>query len=84
MSKMTRKHKLMAYILNKDEDFHYSQKKIAQLMDVAQSTISNATKEMEYLVEINDLKKELAQTRTFLKQQGILPSAFPMLDVGRE
>ena len=79
MSKMTKKHKLMAYVLNKDESFHYSQKKIASLMDVTQSTISNAVKEVEYLREIKGLKEELLQARSILKEQGILPSPSPML-----
>lgn len=79
MAKLTKKHKLMAYVLNKDEDFGYSQQKIAQLMNVSQSTISNATKEMEYLREISDLKGEIQQTREYLEKQGIRPSPFPVL-----
>ena len=42
----------MAYILHVDDEFGYMQKKIAALMDVSQSTISNAVKEMRYEAEI--------------------------------
>ena len=40
--KLSDKKKCMAYVLNRDPDFRYSQKKIAKMMDVSQSTISNA------------------------------------------
>jgi len=81
MAKMTKKHKLIAYLLNKDEDFGYSQEKIATLMGVSQSTISNAVKEIEYLRRISNLEKALSQARMELIQQGVLPSAFPKLNV---
>jgi len=79
MAKLTKKHKLVAYILNKDEDFGYSQQDIAKLMNVSQSTISNAAREVEYLREISDLNGELRQTREYLEKQGIFPSSFPVL-----
>ena len=81
MAKMTKKHKMIAYLLNKDEDFGYSQEKIATLMGVSQSTISNAVKEIEYLRRISNLEKALSQVRMELIQQGVLPSAFPKLNV---
>ena len=81
MAKMTKKHKLIAYLLNRDEDFGYSQEKIATLMGVSQSTISNAVKEIEYLRRISNLEKALSQARMELIQQGVLPSAFPKLNV---
>ena len=59
MAKMSKKKKYMAYILHVDGEFGYTQKKIAALMDVSQSTISNAVKEMRYEAEIYGLKKEL-------------------------
>ena len=59
MSKMSKKKKYMAYILHEDDEFGYKQKKIAALMDVSQSTISSAVKEMRYEAEIYGLKKEL-------------------------
>ena len=49
---MSKKKKYMAYILHVDDEFGYMQKKIAALMDVSQSTISNAVKEMRYEAEI--------------------------------
>ena len=52
MAKMSKKKKYMAYILHVDDEFGYTQKKIAALMDVSQSTISNAVKEMRYEAEI--------------------------------
>ena len=56
---MSKKKKYMAYILHVDDEFGYTQKKIAALMDVSQSTISSAVKEMRYEAEIYGLKKEL-------------------------
>lgn len=59
MAKMSKKKKYMAYILHEDDEFGYKQKNIAALMDVSQSTISSAVKEMRYEAEIYGLKKEL-------------------------
>lgn len=81
MAKMTKKHKMIAYLLNKDEDFGYPQEKIAILMGVSQSTISNAVKEIGYLRKISNLEKALSQARMELILQGVLPSAFPKLNV---
>lgn len=61
MAKLSKKKKYMAYILHDDDEFGYPQKKIAYLMGVSQSTISNAVKEMRYEVEIHGLKKELVE-----------------------
>lgn len=81
MAKMTKKHKMMAYLLNKDEDFGYSQEEIATLMGVSQGTVSNSVKEISYLLRIKDLENELAQARESLIQQDLLhsPSRFPIL-----
>ena len=62
MAKMSKKKKYMAYILHDDDEFGYTQKKIAALMEVSQSTISSAVKDMRYEAEIHGLKKELAET----------------------
>lgn len=74
--KMTDKHKLMAYILNKE--LGYSMVSIAQLMQVSQSTISNAIKEVEFRRQISNLEKELDEAKSTLRelgyvQQNILP-----------
>ncbi len=61
---MTRDHKLMAYVLNKK--FNYQMKKIADLMNVSQSTISTAIKEVEWMNKINDLTKELEATKKMI------------------
>lgn len=61
MKKMTQKHQLMAYVLNKE--FGYIQKDIANLMRVSQSTISSAIKEIEYQKIIRNLETELIQVR---------------------
>ena len=61
--KMSDKKKLMAYVLNKDEDFGYSMDKISNLMDVAQSTVSNAVKEVTLKKKIYDLQNELNQVK---------------------
>lgn len=71
MSKMTDRHKVMAYVLNKE--FGYRQSAIAQLMQVAQSTIANAVKEVSFRLTTQNLEKELQEARYQLEQQGILP-----------
>lgn len=68
--KMTDKHKLMAYLLNKD--MGYSMAKIGNLMGVAQSTISNAIKEVDYRKHIQNLENELNQTKNELKRLGYI------------
>lgn len=50
MAKMTDKHKMMAYILNKEMD--YTQAAIAKLMQVSQSTVANMCKEIAFRVTI--------------------------------
>lgn len=76
MAKMSDRHKLMAYVLH--EEFGYKQKAIAQLMQVAQSTIANAVKEVKFRLTITNLEKELQQTRNLLQEQGFYPD-FPQL-----
>ena len=61
MAKMSKKKKYLAYILHVDDGFGYKQKKIADLTDVSQSTISSAVKEMRYVAEIHGLKRELEE-----------------------
>ena len=63
MAKMSKKKKYLAYILHVDDEFGYRQKKIADLMDVSQSTISSAVKEMRYEAEIHGLKQEQAREK---------------------
>lgn len=70
-SKMTPKHKLMAYVLNRE--YGYSMKKIGELMNVAQSTISKAVNEAEYWVKINNLQQELYAARQELIENGFEP-----------
>lgn len=65
-SKLNDKQKMMAYILNRDEDMRYSQRKIGDLMGVSSSTISNAVKEMEYRKTIQSLENELQETRAMM------------------
>lgn len=71
MAKMSDRHKLMAYVLH--EEFGYRQKAIAELMQVAQSTIANAVKEVKFRLTITNLEKELQQTRNLLQEQGFYP-----------
>lgn len=73
MAKMFQRHKLMAYVLNKE--FEYRQNAIAQLMGVSQSTIANAVKEISFRLTIQDLEKELREVRYQLEQQGCLPQS---------
>jgi len=71
--KLSDKKKLIAYILNKDPEFELSQKKIADILGVNQSTVSNAIKEMKYLVKIRKLDKELKEAKKKIAEMGILP-----------
>lgn len=76
-TKMTDKHKLMAWILNKE--FKYTMVGIAQLMHVSQSTISLAVKEVEYWRTIKNLNDELSEARQIIANYGILPPSNPTL-----
>lgn len=66
--KMTDKHKLMAYLLNKE--MGYTMTDIAKLMKVAQSTISNAIKETELRRKISNLEYELQEAKKELLNLG--------------
>jgi predicted transcriptional regulator len=67
--KLSEKKKMMAYVLSTDSEFEYSQKKISNLMDVSQSTVSNAIKDVKHLKEVYDLKNELAMAKSKLVEQ---------------
>lgn len=71
--KLSDKKKCMAYVLNRDPDFGYSQKKISEMMDVSQSTISNAIDDVTHWLEIRDLTQQLNEARRQLAEQGLLP-----------
>lgn len=66
-TKMTDKHKLMAYVLNTDVDLNknhnITQKEIAKLFNVSQSTIATAIKEAKMRIEIDNLTKELSKVK---------------------
>lgn len=68
MAKMTDKHKMTAYILNKE--LGYSMTSIAILMKVSQSTISSAIKDISYRIKIQDLTNELEIVKRELCQLG--------------
>lgn len=68
MAKMTDKHKMTAYILNKE--LGYSMSSIGKLMDVSQSTISSSIKDMCHRLEVQDLKNELNFVKNELKELG--------------
>lgn len=71
MAKMTDKHKMMAYILNKE--MGYKQDEIAKLMKVSQSTVANMCKEITFRVTISNLEKELQDARMLIQENGLLP-----------
>lgn len=73
MKKMSDKHKVVAYVLNKE--MGYTQSKISDLMNVSQSTIANACKEMIFRKEISNLERELQEARATIQEAGLLPSA---------
>ena len=66
-TKMTDKHKLMAYVLTTDVDLNknhnITQKEIAKLFNVSQSTIATAIKEAKMRIEIDNLIKELSKVK---------------------
>jgi predicted transcriptional regulator len=74
-TKLNKKRRYLAYVLNKE--FDYSQKDIAKLMKVTQSTISNVIKHISYEKVIYDLNTELAEARAELAKQ--LPSPKPIV-----
>ena len=73
-AKMNAKRKLMAYILNTDEDFQNTQTEIATLLHVTQSTVSNAIKDARHMIEVRGLKEELANAKQQLLAAGIQPN----------
>ena len=66
--KMSDQHQLAAYLLNKE--LNYSQKSIANLMDVAQGTVSNAVREAEHKIKEYNLEQELKEMRRQLEEKG--------------
>lgn len=73
-AKMTDKRKLMAYVLNTDEDFKNTQTEIAGLLHVKQPTISNAIKDARHMIEVRGLQEELAEAKKQLLAAGIQPN----------
>lgn len=73
-AKMTQKRKLMAYVLNTDEDFQNTQQEIATLLRVTQPTVSNAIKDARYMVELRNMQQELAEAKRQLVAAGIQPN----------
>lgn len=79
LKKMTEKHKLIAYILY--TEYGYKMIAIANLMGVAQSTISLAVKEIAYKVSLQDLSHQIKELKLELNELGyeepqILPKRF--------
>lgn len=71
MAKMSDKHKMMAYVLNKE--MGYTQNAIATLMKVSQSTVANMCKEISFRVTINNLERDLQEARMLIQESGLLP-----------
>lgn len=69
--KLSTKHSAIAFVLN--NEMGYTQKEIATLMKVSQSTISNMIKEFEYQKQIYDLQQELNNAREIIQKQNLLP-----------
>jgi DNA-binding Lrp family transcriptional regulator len=55
LKKDVRQKKLMAYVLNKDPEFRVHMSKIGDILNVSQSTVSNAIKDVTYQKTIYDL-----------------------------
>lgn len=73
MAKMTDRHKYLVYVLHKE--FEYKQTDIAQLMQISQSTVANAYKEVCYRITIQNLENELQEARELLSAQGLKPKS---------
>lgn len=73
MAKLSDKKKHAAYVLNQDPDFRYTQKNIGILMNVSQSAISNAIKEIKYKSKIASLEQELEEAKQYLLEEGFKP-----------
>lgn len=69
--KLSTKYFAIAFVLN--SEMGYTQKEIATLMKVSQSTISNMIKEFEYQKQIYDLQQELNNAREIIQKQNLLP-----------
>ena len=69
MTKISDKHKTIAYVLNKE--MGYTQTSIANLMKVSQSTVANMCKEISFRIKINNLERELQEARITIQQNGI-------------
>ena len=77
MKRMSKKEQLMAYLLNRDPDFGYAQKKIGDLMGHSQSVISNAVNKVEHAIRVQKLEEknhlleeQLASAKEHLHQLG--------------
>lgn len=66
---MTQQHKVLAYILNTEN--HYTQTKIASLMQVSQSTVANMLKDIKYQIAIDDLEDDLQRARDIIEENGL-------------
>lgn len=66
-SKMTDKHKLMAYVLSTDEDLNknknITQSEIASVLGVTQPTVAQSIKEAKLRIRINELENELSEIK---------------------
>lgn len=69
--KLSLKHSAIAFVLN--TEMGYSQKGIATLMGISQSTVSNMIREFSYKQQINSLEQELLEARQIIYQNNILP-----------
>ncbi|MDR0434730.1 MAG: hypothetical protein LBH21_06670 [Gracilibacteraceae bacterium] len=75
--KMTREHKLTAYVLNKR--FGCRMVDIAKLLRVSLTTVSTSIKEVKYWMMGEDLAEELARAQMFIEGQGFSLPAPPVL-----
>ena len=61
--KMIEKKKIVAYVLTQDPDFNNTQREVADLLHVSQSTVSAAIKEIRLKVEIGKLTRQLEEVK---------------------
>lgn len=83
MTKMSPKHKLVAYALH--DEMNYPQKDIAALMKVAPSTMSSSIKEARYMVANRQLEQELHDARQYIEEiKDQLPLRNPIIMINED
>ena len=66
--KLNDKQKKIAYVLSSGDEFNCTMKEIGKILNVSQSTISNAVKEVSHKNELQNSNENLAKTEKELEE----------------